>query len=194
MGFGSQPAKGSVGYALGMSLALLALGYGLLIPRLSVTGDRDYHGDEGHWIAAGDYYFQLFFVERDWSYHTWSEDRFGAFGVRNPVVGKYIIGASLHLAGVGGRYTSLPVYNFQRDFAWNAAQGHIPPVDELVAARCPIAWMGILSGVLLFFLTRELSGSWLASLCAAALFIVDPLVLISSHYARMILRPFFSPC
>jgi hypothetical protein len=150
-----------------------------------MIGDTLYHGDEGRWIAAGDYYFQQFFIKRDWSYDTWSKDRFGPFGTRNPVIGKYIIGASLYLHGVGGRYTSAPSYDFQQDFAWNAAQGNIPAVNELVAARRPIAWMGILSSVLLFFITRELFDSWLTGFCAAVLLVFDPLVLHSSHYARI---------
>lgn len=181
----SKFTKGTVLGTLSISLGLFVLGYWLLIPQLPVTGDNGYHGDEGRWIAAGDYYFQQFFVERDWSYSTWSDDRFGPFGTRNPVVGKYIIGASLYLHGVGGRYTTLPTYDFQHDFAWNITQGNVPPIDELVAARCPIAWMGIFSGVLVFLLARELSSSWLIGLCAAVLFIFDPLVLYSSHRAMV---------
>ena len=178
-------SKGNKWGAFVISLGLAAFAYWMLMPNLSATGDWDYHGDEGRWMASGDYYFQKFFVDRDWSYDTWRDDRFSSFGTWNPVIGKYIIGASLHLHGLGGRYTSLPPYYFEHNFAWNLAEGNVPPQNELVAARRPIAWMGILSTVLVFLLTRELSTSWLASLFAAVLFVVDPLVMLASRRAMI---------
>lgn len=166
-------------------LAVSALACWQLLPDLSEVDASSYHGDEGRWIAVSDYAFRKFFLERDWSREAWNDGRFRTFGTRNPTVGKYVIGASLHLHGVDGRHKGLPRYRFRRSFEWNSRRGNVPPDDERFAARLPVALMGVLASVLLLLLAKQLSGSLLVALLAAAFFVSDPLVLSCSRHAMI---------
>ena len=134
--------------------------------------------------GAAEFIVEKFFVERDWRYTTWQKERFGAFGTRNPVVGKYIIGASLFLAGKGQDSQSIPGYDPQH-FNWDIVKDKRPPTDILAIARHSIMVNGVLSSVILFLLARELSQSWLVGLLTALLFMFSPLVLLLSREAMM---------
>ena len=168
------------------------MGYQLLMPQRSIVSAVFFHPDESHWMSSSDFYFQKFFVEQDWDYNTWRDDRFGQWSTSNPVIGKYLIGASLHLFGPrshnGQRayYTKRrPEYNYTESFEWNVDQGSIPPLEEIVAARWVIVWMTIFSSVLLFLLARDLTGHWSVGVVAALLFMLDPLVMYSGLRAMI---------
>ncbi len=133
----------------------------------------DYHPDEGIWTSGGKFYFEKFFIERDWSYETWDGEKFGSFGDRNPVLGKYIIGASLFLSGTVEEGKDVPGYEFDQ-LDWDKIKETRPPEEILRAARLPLKWAGILGTILLFLLIRQLSGSWLMGMLAGLVFCLQP--------------------
>jgi hypothetical protein len=133
----------------------------------------EYHPDEGVWIAGGKYYFEKFFIERDWSYETWSGQKFGNFGHRNVVLGKYIIGGSLFLSGTVEQGKDIPGYDFDK-LDWDKVKNTSPPENILRSARVPFKWIGVFSTIVLFLLIRQLSGSWVMGLMAGLLFCLQP--------------------
>ena len=147
--------------------------------------ERSYHPDEGVWVAAGKHYFQKFFLERDWSYETWSDRSFGGFGIPNPVGGKYLIGLSLFLNGVVDKKSDIPGYSWEGSFDWGKVQDKKPPLEILEAARIPMKWMGILATVLLFLMVRELTKSLVLSLFASIFFVFQPQVIVHSQQVLM---------
>ncbi|MGB0383592.1 MAG: ArnT family glycosyltransferase [Ardenticatenaceae bacterium] len=176
------------GITLVTCLVLLLIGYQVLMPQISIVSAVFFHPDESHWISSSDFYFQKFFVEQDWDYETWRDDHFGEWSTSNPVIGKYLIGASLYLfePSQGARYTKRRAeYDYRESFEWNVDQGSIPPLEEIVAARWPVVWMTILSSVLLFLLARDLTGHRSVGVVAALLFMIDPLVLYSGLRAMI---------
>jgi hypothetical protein len=55
----------------------------------------EFHNDEAHKLGEA-YYFQLFFVERDWKHPSWTEDFYSRM---NPPLAKYIFGFALRMGG-----------------------------------------------------------------------------------------------
>ncbi len=147
--------------------------------------ERSYHPDEGGWVAAGKHYFQKFFLERDWSYETWSDRSFGGFGIPNPVGGKYLIGLSLFLNGVVDKESDIPGYSLEGPYDWSKIKDKKPPLEILEAARIPMKWMGVLATVLLFLLVRELTKSWVLGLIASIFFVFQPQVIVHSQQVLM---------
>lgn len=144
-----------------------------------------YHPDEGVWMAAGNHYFQKYFIERDWSYSTWADERFGDFGTANPPVGKYIIGASLFMSGAVNTETVFRRYEFSADFDWGDVWNKKPPELALQKARLPNQWLAIECLIVFFLLVKQLANSTFVAFTASTLFILQPLVLEYSHRAMM---------
>ncbi len=140
----------------------------------------DYHPDEGVWTAAGKYYFEKFFLDKDYSYETWNVKRFGNFGDRNPVLVKYLVGSSLFLSGEVRKGEDIPGFGFDR-LDWEKVKNIKPPVEVLSAARVPIRIMGIVTVILFFFLIRTFTGSLLLGWTGALFLGLQPLVISFSQ-------------
>ncbi len=140
----------------------------------------DYHPDEGVWTAAGKYYFEKFFLDKDWSYETWDTKKFGNFGNRNPVLVKCFVGASLFINGEVTSGESIPGFDFEQ-MDWEVVRDLRPPEAVLDAARVPIMIMGIASVLLLFLLIRSFTGSWLLGLLSALVLSLQPHVISFSQ-------------
>lgn len=170
-------AKPVVAFLVAATLVLLQL------PLSTFPDDSDfYHPDEGLWTAVGKYSFQKYFIEHDWSRDSWDVD-FTTFGRQNPTVGKFIIGASQFLSGAVDRETTFPAY--EPDAPWEELQSERPPPAALEAARRPMRWLFLGSGVLLLLLTIQLTGSPFVGMGAVLLFAASPIVQTSAHRAMM---------
>lgn len=148
-------------------------------------GGRDYHPDEGVWLATSKRYFERLFLEGDFRYETWSDPRFAEFGTRTPPVGKYIVGLSLFLSGVVEPGRDIRGYDFGHGFDWDALKAERPPPAVLQAGRAPALWLGAGCVALLFLLGRELTGSVWVGLFAALFLLADPLLARSSRSVMM---------
>ena len=151
-----------------ITMLLAVLSYGVISysplpkPGTSIRSfTMDYHPDEGVWIVSGKYYFQKFFLEKDYSVDTWEDPKFGDFGTRNPVLGKYLYGAWLFVNGSVDHETTFENYNFKNPEDW-VNFWELRPADKyLLSARQLAKWFGILCTLALFLLIRELTNSWL---------------------------------
>jgi hypothetical protein len=144
-----------------------------------------YHPDEGVWIAAGKHTFQKSFVERDWHPETWQNQPYGSFGASNPPVGKYLIGASLFMAGVVDSTTTIPGYNPEDEFVWAEAAKRQPPQELLDVVHRMMKWLGIASAIAFWGLAKNLTNSMQISLSATLFFVLSPLVIRNSQRAMM---------
>lgn len=149
---------------------------------IDLRGLRWYSGDEGNWIHFGERAFRLAFLERNYGETVWAED-FHNFGARNPVLGKYLMGAALYAAGygeedVGGPYT----YVFHNSVKWNRERGNLPPVRVIVAARLPVALLGVGTCLLVLLIGRIIQG-WRTGLIALVWLAGNELMLESSRAA-----------
>jgi hypothetical protein len=140
----------------------------------------DYHPDEGVWTAAGKYYFEKFFLDKDWRYETWDTRKFGNFGNRNPVLVKYFVGASLFTSGKVKSGESIPGFDFEQ-MNWDEVRTIRPPEPVLESARVPIMITGISCVILLFLLIRSLTNSWILGLFSALMFSLQPHVISFSQ-------------
>ncbi|MDX1616085.1 MAG: phospholipid carrier-dependent glycosyltransferase, partial [Candidatus Promineifilaceae bacterium] len=146
---------------------------------------NDYHPDEGVWIAVGKESFQRYFIERDWSYESWEDGRFGDFGTHNPTIGKYIIGAALFLSGAADEATVFPGYEFSNGLIWDEVKDIQPPPEALQAARAAMRWLAVLSTICIYFLGKSLTQSRSTGLVVGILFTLKPLVITSGRRAMM---------
>lgn len=156
----------------------------ILIARFTtdLDGLRWYSGDEGNWIHFPERAFRLAFLERNYSETAWAED-IEDFGARNPVLGKYLMGAALYAAGygeedVGGPYT----YVFHNSVKWNRERGNLPPVRVIVAARLSVALLGVGTCLLVLLIGRMIQG-WRTGLIALVWLAGNELMLESSRAA-----------
>ncbi len=177
-----QVGKGSRKLVVSVLFLLAVATQALYVPLLWDTGDKEYINDEGFWIASGDYYFQLFFVDRDPTIELWNSDQFLEWGPRTGPVGKYLVGLWLHVAGLGDRHHSAPPWDFLQGVAENRLQGNLAPANELAAARHAVSCSGSMAVIVLFLLVRALFCSWLVALVAAVFFGLAPLTIrYSTH-------------
>ena len=145
----------------------------------------DYHPDEGVWVVASKHYFQKFFLDKDYSPSTWEDPKFGDFGKRNPVLGKYLYGAWLFADGTVDRNTTFPDYDFKSPEDW-VTFWELKPADKYLASGRKLAkWLGVMCTILLFLLVRELTNSWLVGSITASLFILQPITFIQSSRVMM---------
>jgi hypothetical protein len=173
----------------GSKLAVAALSAVVFLSSLALLRalphDDSYHVDEGFWIGAGHYAFQTAFVQRDFSYLAWSDPRFHTFGTRNPPLGKYIVGAGIHLGGRGDVEHTFPGFDFRKPWVFSDVAHRRPEPEVLRLARTPMPWLGAGSATLLFLLVCRLTASWLLGLLSAIIFFSQPLVLSSTSRAIM---------
>jgi hypothetical protein len=159
---------------------LLVVAARALLPHVPAAG-RDYHPDEGVWLAAASHAFQKLFLERDLRAESWSDPRFEEFGTRNPMVGKYVFGVALFVQGLIEPGDPVPGYDLRAGFDWQALRETRPPPDWLAAGRRAALWLGAGSVGLLFVLARTLFGSTGVALAAALLLLADPFFARSSR-------------
>ena len=178
-----QPGTRSRLATAGILLVLVVAGRFLLSQ--ATPPSRDYHPDEGVWLAVSTHAFHQLFVEGDLRYETWSDPRFGEFGTRSPAVGKYVFGLSLFVQGRLAPGGVVPGYAFEQGFDWDAVAERRPPAASLEAARRASAWLAVGCGVLLFLLARELTGSRSIGVCAALVLLLDPLLVRASQRVMM---------
>lgn len=163
------------------------LTYLTLSPReQSPVGQNDYHADEGVWIVAGHHYFQLFFIDHDFSQAAWQTERFGLFGAHNPVMGKYLIGAWLYLTGMVNAESQFPGYDtINEPLNWTIAYDKRPFPPILAAARQVMFLLTMVAAGLFFWLSHRLTKSNAIAAVATMLFVLRPLVFRSSQRAMM---------
>jgi Dolichyl-phosphate-mannose-protein mannosyltransferase len=151
-----------------------------------------YAGDEGNWIHFAERSFRLAFVEPTADARTWSKD-FYTFGARNPVLGKYVMGASLYAHGFGPQEVGGPYhYAFRLTLEENKALGHVAPPAVTAAARLAVALTGVGTVGLLLLLGAQL-GSWLAGWLAAGLLALHPFFFYMSRLAMTdVIEVFFA--
>lgn len=144
----------------------------LLLPLVvsSFVTDLDnldqYHGDENIWIPISHDSFRNFFIEHNLSSPFWRDDYF-IYGAYNPPIGKYVIGLGTYLAG----YRDIPYKPFDWDHAvsWNVAHGYTHDGSIVRAARLPVALLGCLSCVLVYWLGVLVADHWHAFLAVCSL-------------------------
>ena len=180
-------SKGSTQLTIVCSIALSISSYIIFISIpppdfdfYSNSHEPDYHPDEGVWTAAGKFYFEKFFVEKDWRYETWDTKRFGNFGNRNPVLVKYFVGASLYIDGELQPGESITGFDFDQ-LDWDEVSNKRPPQTVLKVARMPIIVTGITCVILLFLFIKSLTNSWLLGLLSALVFSLQPHVVSFSQ-------------
>lgn len=141
-----------------------------------------YAGDEGNWIHFAERSFRLAFVEPTIDARAWSKD-FYNFGARNPVLGKYLMGASLYSHGFGPQEVGGPYhYAFRLTLEENRALGHVAPPAVTAAARLAVALTGVGTIGLLLLAGAQL-GSSLAGWLAAVILALHPFFFYMSHLA-----------
>ena len=185
-------AKGGTSLTLGIAIGIVIFAYvtithsSLPRPGTSITSfTMDYHPDEGVWVVAGKHYFQKFFLEKDLSKETWEDQKFGDFGTRNPVLGKYLYGAWLFADGSVNKETTFTAYDFKNPEDWVNFWDLRPDEKYLISGRKLAKWMGVLSTLVLFLLIRELTNSWLLGLATAVLFVLQPITFVLSSRVMM---------
>ena len=162
------------------SVILLFLAIIIFLPFFHDLESRSFHGDENNWIITSKY-FKLFFVDRDFHNEQWNE----WFTCDQPSVGRYIIGLSLYINGGADRFDEIqriPFWNFSKDYIWNKAAGAIPQDDILYAARLPMAILGGLTCLLIFFAGKLIFNRYVG-IVAAILLAYNPLMLKCSQRA-----------
>jgi len=139
-----------------------------------------FHRDEANWVRVSIYSFRTFFLEQDYSDQGWSKP-FRTFGSYNPQVGKFIIGASLWIHGFRD-FDGVIRWNRDKNLKWHIEQGIVPSLEELCAARLPIAILtagtALLVLVLATFAQRVLlcGNELLGGILSALFFISHPLI------------------
>jgi hypothetical protein len=184
--------KGGTSLTLGITIVIAIFSYVIITysslpqPGTSITSfTMDYHPDEGVWVVAGKHYFQKFFLEKDHSKDTWEDQKFGDFGTRNPVLGKYLYGAWLFADGSVSRETAFTAYDFKNPDDWVNFWDLRPDDKYLISGRKLAKWMGVLCTLVLFLLIRELTNSWLLGMVTAVLFVLQPITFILSSRVMM---------
>ncbi|MCB0077043.1 MAG: phospholipid carrier-dependent glycosyltransferase [Anaerolineales bacterium] len=163
-------------------LSLVVIGTLLYFTQVERFSTSDYHGDEGPWLLASDYYFTRYALDRDWSAETWQANRYGPWSGQSPTIGKYLIGLALWIGAPSPRDTTpQPPYNYGESFEWNLTNGTVPPLPSLIVGRRLIAFTALLAAMALYGLGRHLIGSPLVAWLAALLFLLDPLVMFAGQ-------------
>jgi hypothetical protein len=135
----------------------------------AAAGATPLHGDEGQYIYTS-HYFDYLFLQHDVTRDEWSTNY---WTMTQPMVTRYIIGASLWLHG--DDLSALPQpYDYNETTAENEADGRIPSAAQLADARAGMVIVGCGAILGLYALTRVLGGPFAAFL-AAGLALASPL-------------------
>jgi len=142
-------------------------------------------GDETYWTAHGWKAAQLLFVRHDLEHPFWRYGRdarvlektelpfFMMPPTRVPKLGLLLIGSSVLVTGAPEPRPR--PYDHFRSVAWNRAQGNLPPLETLRAARLPAAVFGVIGALFLYSLLRGLlAPGW--AFAGALLFGLNPLI------------------
>lgn len=140
-----------------------------------------FHGDENHWLINSHKYFKLLFIYKNVSSKQWG--KFSAYD--QPPVGKYVMGLALFIAGDKDEIQELEQMNswdFSKDYDWNVANGAIPPMKLLHAARLTMAILGIFTCLLIYYIGRSIFGLK-TGIIASLLLAYNPLMVSCSRRA-----------
>lgn len=137
-------------YATPIAILLLIFILSLLLYLPQLPSYEHFHRDEDSWIAVSIFSFRSYFVDRNFSAPGWSHS-FGTFGVHNPTVGKYIMGASLWLHGYH-TFRGVDRWHSDQSLEWHIEQDIAPSPEELYAARLPIVTLTAATATLLALL------------------------------------------
>jgi 4-amino-4-deoxy-L-arabinose transferase-like glycosyltransferase len=142
---------------------------------------ENYHGDENTWIAISTQAFQLFFVRRDYANPFWFKE-YSSWGSYQPQIGKYVIGAGTAVAG----YRDIPLvwFRFDQSVSWNIEHRIIYDSAIVRAARMPVALLGAVSCLLLYWLVT-LIADWRYGVLAVVALLGMRLIIISSRRAMI---------
>lgn len=138
-----------------------------------------FNGDETLWLPVSDKLFRLYVVEHDFQAPAW-RDEYATFGSRQPQVGKYIIGIGTYLGGWVGEPYMAYYYDWSHDLSWNMANKGVPPAELVRAGRVPVAIMGLVACLALYWLATLLTDVWVG-LLSVALFVGGRLVVTTSR-------------
>ncbi len=142
-----------------------------------------FHGDESHWIATSCYLEALVpsrFAEPEWLRRTSVPDTFSAPGwlaatlapeasathvwsahywtLTQPPVSRYLIGLGRIAGGYAVADLNIP-WDFHIPDAQNVAMGARPSSGVLWSSRAAMAFLSVISGVILFLLVRRCGGA-----------------------------------
>ena len=131
-----------------------------------------FHPDENNWILTSPY-GEIFF-SGDFNNPLWEESY---WTLTQPPLARYIISAGWHAGGIKELDFSLP-WDFSLDDEENLARGSMPGPQVLWWSRLPMALLGAISAVMVFFLTVQAAGWW-AGWAALALFLGNPFLRMS---------------
>lgn len=145
-----------------------------------------FHGDEATQIyMSRDYAYQ--FIQRDLTLVRYSDPAISAqeqeLRLLNGTINKYLIGAAWHSAGYGVDDIN-EQWDWGAGYAYNVSTGHAPSSGLLQTARLPSALLTA-AGVLVIFLIGRASGGRGAAYLAAALYALNPAVLVNGRRAMM---------
>ena len=157
-----------------------------------LASDEQTHGDETYWSAAGWRATRLLFVERNpgaayWtrgtSVHILTRDKAReAAANRNPKFATFLLGAAMLASGVPE--PPWQSYEFGRTPQWNRAQGRLPSRVTLLAARLPVAALGVMASLWMYSILCHLLRPGPAAL-GALLVAANPLVILVSQRAML---------
>lgn len=132
---------------------------------LSGIDSQDYHLDESRWINRAHFIEDIL----DPFGPTWNHQYLSR---GQPPIGSYSIGMGLL---VQGRDTETnPAYDFRRPWEWNEEYGTLPSNNDLMAARRWNAFLGALSGSVLYLVVRQLTNA-AGGITAAVFYLANPL-------------------
>ncbi len=151
-----------------------------------------FHGDEATFIHISRDYHTLFY-ERDWQSirvrgNLW-RTREQYLRTMNGAINPYTIGLAWDLAGYsvdelnGGWRWNDELGHPIDQWVYNLAQGNRPNKGLLAVARLPSALFTVMSIVVLFIITRTLSGSRLAAWIAGLIYATTPAILLNGRRA-----------
>jgi len=134
-----------------------------------------YDSDEVSWIFTG-YYFNLYFLRFDLFHPDWND--YEAFD--QPPLGKYIIGAALHLKG----YTidslepkrflnSIPLVNHQKYF--DLVTPKVPNPRVVIPLLRSVIFIFALSSLLLIYVSIRISYGFFPAMISTAFIISNPI-------------------
>jgi 4-amino-4-deoxy-L-arabinose transferase-like glycosyltransferase len=151
-----------------------------------------FHGDEATFVHMSQDYHILFY-ERDFDRLIWrsplwaSHDQY--LRAMNGAINPLTIGLAWDMAGYtvtdlnhGWDWIEEPRYGWDQ-WAWNLRLGSRPSDDLLHVARLPSTIFCVLSIVLVYAITRRLSGSRLAAWAACLIYTTTPAVLVNGRRA-----------
>ena len=157
-------------YTILAVLATLTILFGQLS---KIDSKWPFHTDEVPWSRTGLTAYKTLFVEHDVDSLWWLKSH-NTFGVQNPNIGKYLIGASLWRSGI----TSPEMITRDED-------GAITDANVRFSARLPIAILFSILMITVYALTLSISGSGMAALLSLFLLLAHSTMRYHANLAML---------